>query len=318
MRELMPSERTLFTTSSAIVAGLGVALAYYSLCIEPYRVQLTFPTIVAPNLPEALEGATILLLTDPHVSDYGKRESLALSILQEMVQSYPAPDLMVWGGDYLLGTDSVIPAMRFVKDASSLFPHTPQYAILGNAEHKFGIAQQRTLHQQMRAMGLRLLINAWEPLVIRGESINIIGVDDPYYGHADLVEAMRGASVGETFTLLLSHSPQLAVQAARLGIDLMLSGHTHGGQVRLPVIGPLKTQNPLSRRVDQGYFDRARMQKALGFDPGGDMATFISRGLGSANVPRIRSLTPRFLCLPEIALLTLSRRHSSSSAPDWR
>jgi predicted MPP superfamily phosphohydrolase len=217
----------------------------------------------------------------------------------------PPPDLIVWGGDYLLGNQAVEPALRLLSEAREIFPDAPTYAILGNAEHKLTLAPRRAMLCEMRKMGYRLLINEWESFTLRGETINLIGVDDPYYGHADLVEALNGAPVGERFTLLLSHSPQIAVQAARYGVDLMLSGHTHGGQVRLPFIGALRTQNPLSRRVDQGYFDRARMRRALGVDPGGDMATYISRGVGSANVPKFRSLTPRFLCPPEIALLTL-------------
>ena len=295
------------TLTHALLGAGGLALlAAYALAIEPYAIQVTRPEIPAPNLPDALDGATILLLTDPHVGVWGLRERYILDILRRLAGETP-PDLIVWGGDYLLGNQAVAPALRLLAEAREIFPDPPTYAILGNAEHKLTVAPRRAMLCKMREMGYRLLINEWEPFLLRDETINLVGVDDPYYGHADLVQALGDAPVGERFTLLLSHSPQIAVQAARYGVDLMLSGHTHGGQVRFPFIGALRTQNPLSRLVDQGYFDRARMRRALGGDPGGDMATYISRGVGSANVPKFRSLTPRFLCPPEIALLTLRK-----------
>ena len=131
-------------------------------------------------------------------------------------------------------------------------------------------------------------------------------MDDPYYGHADLRRALRNAPpAGEQFRLLLSHSPQLATQAARAGVDLMLSGHTHGGQVRVPFIGPVKTQNPLARRLDMGLWHPADLARVLGRDPGGDLTTYISRGIGVANIAHAPWLAPRFLCRPEIAVLRL-------------
>ena len=289
------------------IAGAGL-FAAYTLAVEPYQIEVTRPEIPVPCLPAALDGATILLLADPHVGKWGRREKITLKILRDMAAEKPFPDLIVWGGDYLLGNQGVPAALRLLTEVRALFPETPIFAILGNAEHKLSLTPRRALIKEIRALGMTVLINQGVLFPLRGETIGIVGVDDPYYGHADLVEALTETPIGERFTLLLSHSPQIAVQAARLGVHLMLSGHTHGGQVRLPLIGPLKTQNPLSRLVDYGLFDRARMRRALGVDPGGDLVTYISRGIGSANIPRLRSLTPRFLCPPEIALLTLRRK----------
>ncbi|MBC8142850.1 MAG: hypothetical protein H7Y38_15605 [Armatimonadetes bacterium] len=88
----------------------------------------------------------------------------------------------------------------------------------------------------------------------------------------------------------------------------MLSGHTHGGQVRLPFVGALKTQTPLGRRLDQGLFDRIRLRSILGGrDVSEAFQLYISRGIGVARVGRFYWLRPRFLCRPEVTMITLRR-----------
>jgi hypothetical protein len=288
-------------TVLSAVALSGAALAY-SLAVEPYRLQLTHPKVFVPTLPPALDGLSVLFLADPHVGRWGKREPLLLKLLQQV----EPPDLLIWGGDFLQGGQGILPALRLVREVRALFPHCPAYAIMGNAEHKLRYRERAVFTGKLAATGMRVLLNEWEPLTIRGETLTIAGCDDPYYGWADVDKTLETAPLNKRFTLLLAHSPQVHTQAARKGVDLMLSGHTHGGQVRLPVLGPVKTQNPLSRRMDFGIFDRVRMTQILGYDPGGDLVTFVSRGIGVATVPRSRrTLGPRFLCLPEVARLTL-------------
>jgi predicted MPP superfamily phosphohydrolase len=182
----------------------------------------------------------------------------------------------------------------------------PAFGILGNAEHKITAGKRRCFVDHLRARGLTVLLNENTSLCLHGTGVTIAGVDDPYYGFADLDEALAGAPLHDVFTVLLAHSPQIAAPAARAGVDLMLSGHTHGGQVRLPLLGPLKTQNSLGRKMDHGMFDRERLSRVLGRDPGGDMVTYVSRGIGTATFPGV-SLAPRLLCRPEVALLTLRR-----------
>ncbi len=304
-----PRRPERLSKSSALVGGGIIAasagLAAYSLLVEPYQLELTHTDLFLPRLPDAWNGVRILFLSDPHVITWSKREDKLL----EMLQTLDPVDLVVWGGDFLQGGAGPAPSLRLVEAVNAPFAALgmPIYAVLGNAEHKMNFRKRAKYIEELETRGCRVLLNEWEPLKLRNQTAIIAGVDDPYYGHADVDAALKNAPVASDFTLLLSHSPQTAEHAARLGVDLMLSGHTHGGQVRLPLIGPLKTQNPLARKMDCGVWDRPKLEHLLNREVGGDMVTFISRGIGVANVPRLPWLTPRFLCRPEVAVLTLRR-----------
>ena len=281
--------------------GLAAAgLAAYALKIEPLLVEVTHPTLFLPTLPAAWDGLSILCLSDPHVTEFGERERRVVALCAELEK----PDLIVWGGDFIGTSRGVVPAVRLVTEIGSLFPDTPTFAIWGNAEHKIRPERRAWLESLLAEVGVCTLTNESLPLTLRGTTVTIAGCDDPYYGHADL-EATFAPLTPERFTLFLAHSPQVAALAARAGVDLMLSGHTHGGQVRFPIIGPLKTQNPLSRQLDCGIFSHKRLTEILGYDPGGNLTTYISRGIGLAFIPRLPWLAPRFNCRPEVARLTL-------------
>ena len=284
--------------------ALGAGVGAYSLLWEPFQLELTHTDLFLPRLPHTWNGLRVLFLSDPHVIHWSRREDLLL----RMLETIGPVDLVVWGGDYLQGGSGPAPSLRLVEAVNAPFvkKNIPIYAVLGNAEHKMNYRKRARYIRELEKRACRVLMNRHESLTLRGETATIAGVDDPYYGHADLAAALQNAPE-DRFTLLVSHSPQLAVQAACFGIDLMLSGHTHGGQVRLPIIGPLKTQNPLARKMDCGVWNRARLSAALRRDVGGDTVTFISRGIGVANFPRLAWLTPRFLCRPEVAVLTLRR-----------
>jgi hypothetical protein len=279
--------------------GLAAALSAYALGVEPYRLQLTQPTLWLPTLPPALDGLTVLLVADTHTSRRGRREKR----LARLLDALPTPDLAILAGDLLQGAAGrrVVPELvrRHVRARHGV------YAVLGNAEHKIRPDKRRAFVAALTDAGARVLVNENEPLTIDGETITVAGTDDPYYHRASLPKTLANREPGR-FTLLLAHSPQIAVEAARAGVDVMLSGHTHGGQVRLPLVGALKTQNPLGRKVDQGLFDRARLSRVLGRDPGGDLVFYITRGVGVARFKGL-PLYPRLLCLPEVAWLTLRR-----------
>ena len=281
--------------------GLASAgLAAYALKVEPLLVEVTHPTLFLPRLPAAWDGLSILFLSDPHVWEFGERERRVV----EACAGLDVPELIVWGGDFLGNSRGVVPAVRLVAEIAALFPETPSFAIWGNAEHKIRQERRAWLEALLAEVGVCTLTNESLPLTLRGETVILAGCDDPYYGHADL-DATFAALTPEHFTIFLAHSPQVAALAARAGVDLMLSGHTHGGQVRFPLLGPLKTQNPLSRLLDSGTFTHAQLTKVLGYDPGGNLTSYLSRGIGLAFIQGLPWLAPRFNCRPEVARLTL-------------
>lgn len=283
-----------------MAAGAAVGLGTYALKIEPLLVEATHTELFLKRLPATWDGLSILFLSDPHVWEFGERERRVV----EVCAGLERPEVIVWGGDFLGHPRGVVPAVRLVKEVAALFPDTPTFAVWGNAEHKIRAERRAWLEALLAEAGVCTLTNESLPLTLRGETITLAGCDDPYYGHADLEATFAGLDP-ERFTWLLAHSPQVAALAARAGVDLMLSGHTHGGQVRFPLLGPWKTQNPLSRLLDCGAFDHARLTRILGYNPGGDLTTYISRGIGLAFVPYLPWLAPRFACRPEVARITL-------------
>jgi predicted MPP superfamily phosphohydrolase len=281
--------------------GLAAAgLATYALKIEPLLVEVTHPTLFLPTLPAAWDGLSILFLSDPHVGEFGERERRVVALCAELEK----PDLIVWGGDFIGAPRGVVPAVRLATEIGHLFPDTPAFAVWGNAEHKIRPERRAWLEALLAEAGVCTLTNESLPLTLRGETVTIAGCDDPYYGHADL-DTTFAKLTPERFTLFVAHSPQVAALASRAGVDLMLSGHTHGGQVRFPLVGAWKTQNPLSRLLDCGVFSHKRLTEILGHDPGGNLTTYISRGIGLAFIQRLPWLAPRFNCRPEVARLTL-------------
>lgn len=287
------------------ISGLLLALFFDAVSIEPFRLQVTHPRLLCPRLPAALDGMSILLLADMHASQLGRREKRFLKLLETVER----PDIILWDGDLITGKEGRDVALALCRRVRDLFPDCPTFITLGNGEHKIGGQECRAFVQSLGSHGFEVLINQNRTLVLRGKPITVAGTDDPYYGFADVERTLKGAPDGQ-FQLLFAHSPQVAGVAARLGVDVMLSGHTHGGQVRLPFIGALRTQNPLGLKMDYGIFDRKRLATILGRDPGGDLVTYITRGIGAAQVPFLHWLAPRFLCPPEISRVVLCSPNS--------
>jgi len=292
---------SLFRSAPVVAASAAsAALAVYALAVEPYWLQITRVTLRPPRLPAALDGISILLLADLHMAQWGRRERLLAGLLDAL----PVPDMAVLAGDLLQGANGLVPTAELIE--RHVRARAGVFATWGNAEHKPNRAARDCFRARLEAAGVRVLVNENRLLTLRGESVTVAGVDDPYYGCADLPAALARRDPNR-FCLLVAHSPQLVLQAARTGnVDVMLSGHTHGGQVRLPFVGALKTQNPLSRKIDEGVFDRARLQAILGdrYPAGCEMLLYVTRGIGTARF-KMLPLYPRFMCRPEVTWITL-------------
>ena len=228
------------------------------------------------RLPKALEGFRIVQLSDIHHSPFTGSAQVERAI--EAANSLDA-DIIALTGDYVSHERSYISPCATM--LGRLRARHGVYAILGNHDHWTDAALITDLFQ---LAGIRMLINEGMRFSARGASFWLAGVDDTMVGLEDLPLALAGSSRDE-MKLLLAHNPIILRRAARAGVDLVLSGHTHGGQVTW------RSERSASGRP------RRRLLKGLGRQ--GQTQIYVSRGLGTSVLPI------RYGCPPEVSLLEL-------------
>ena len=274
--------------TAAAVAGAAV----YPTFIEPRRVAVRHIHLTPAGLSPALEGLTIAHLTDLHRSRYVSAAYLAACVDQANALT---PDLFAFTGDYvtanhfgrlgslILGAGTRLPeyATQVAACIGRARARHGVFACLGNHDHWFDAAD---MTQRLTAAGATVLRNAHTIVRINGVALPIAGVDDAWVGNADVRRACAGLTA--PFVLVLMHQPALFGRWPLSGSHLILAGHTHGGQVCLPVRGPLYLDASM-RKYSHGVFQR------------GETLMYVSRGLGVIPPP------VRFNCRPEIALVHL-------------
>lgn len=257
----------------AASAGIGVAAGAFAhgYAYERYDVEITRDTVAVSGLPEALAGLRIGLLTDIHRSDTVPH-SLIAGAVRLMMQE--APDLIILGGDYVTWGNRrfVTPAAESLAPLSA--PHGV-FAILGNHD------DDRDMPAALAATGVTVLRDARTRLTIRGETLELAGIRYWTRKLSEIARVLRGASPN---VILLAHNPLRLAEAAALDVPLVLSGHTHGGQVVLPGIGA---------------FAAREFPVVAGTGRRQGTAIFVSRGVGTVYIP------VRLNCPPEAAVLTL-------------
>jgi predicted MPP superfamily phosphohydrolase len=257
------------------IAALGTAVvcapAAYGFVLERHALAVTSRDITVPGLPSALDGLRIGLLTDVHRSRWVSEEDVSQAVQLLMAAR---PDLIVLGGDYVTWGDR-----RYVGSSSELLgglaaPHGV-FGILGNHD------DDHDMPAALAARGIHMLKDARMRIVVNNEPIHFGGVRFWTKRPADIASIFKGAS---GFRVLLAHDPRRLVEADALKIPLVLSGHTHGGQVVLPIAGAVAAR---------------KFPVVSGVGGQGRTAIFVSRGLGTVYVP------VRINCPPEVAVLTL-------------
>lgn len=272
--------------SWALGAGLALgvaasATAGYGLVLEPGWLQVKRIPVALPGLPPALDGLTIAHLTDLHWGRYtGLREIRAAVEAANALE----PDLVVLTGDYVLGSADY--AGPCAAELAALRAPLGVYSIPGNHDHWTNIA---TVGGALAAAGLPLMRNEARRLEVAGAALWLAGLDDVYERYDDLESALALVPPDEP-VLLLVHEPDFAMRAAAApwSILLQLSGHSHGGQVRLPFLGP-----PILPRLGRIY--PAGLQAVAGTA----LQVYTNCGVGVISPP------VRLNCRPEVALLTL-------------
>ena len=273
------------------VGGASLGLLAYAAGVEPYAIETVHLDLFAPRLPAAFDGYKIIQVSDLHMRQMGRREK----ILETLLRGLPAADLVAVTGDLVHTPAGIAP---FLTLAEAFQAKDGVFAVFGNSEHKNGVrpyALARTLSENH----ITPLMNQHVILSRGAAQIVLAGVDDPVNDKDNIEAALENASQ-DLFTLLLMHSPDSVAEAVLRGVDVVLSGHTHGGQIRLPWYGALYTHSLLGRRMSGGYYSRGRLRRAIGIRPGRTQL-YVTRGIG------ISGLALRFLTRPELTVLTLRR-----------
>jgi predicted MPP superfamily phosphohydrolase len=267
------TRRTVLKAFIATGVGLATGGGAYGFLYERHAVGLTSTTVPVTGLPPPLEGLRIGLITDVHRSQWVSAADVDAAV-QLMMKA--EPDLIVLGGDYVTWGDReyVDPAAHAL---SALSAPRGVFGILGNHD------DDRDMPAALIRGGVQMLKDVRTQIAIDGEKVDLIGVRFWTKRQADIAALLRGA---EGFPVLLAHDPRRLTEAAALGIPLVLSGHTHGGQVVLPGIGAVAAQ---------------KFPVVAGLGRQHHTTMFVSRGVGTVYVP------VRINCPPEVALLTLTR-----------
>jgi predicted MPP superfamily phosphohydrolase len=267
------SRRTVLKAFVATGVGLTTGGGAYGFLYERHAVGLTSAIMPVVGLPAALEGFRVGLITDVHRSRWVSAADVdaAVGILMNAT-----PDLIVLGGDYVTWGNRafVEPAADALAPLSA--PHGV-FGILGNHD------DDHDMPAALARRGVQVLKDARTQIVINGEKVGLIGVRFWTKRQSDVAGLLKGA---EGLPVLLAHDPRRLTEAALLGIPLVLSGHTHGGQVVLPGIGAVAAQ---------------KFPVVAGLARQRDTTVFVSRGVGTVYVP------VRINCPPEVAVLTLTR-----------
>lgn len=274
---------------SCVAAVLLFALVLWTIWGNTALMVSGF-IISGSRIPPAFSGFRIAQVSDLHNAEFGKDNATLLRMLSES-----APDIIVITGDLVDSshTEDIETALVFAKKAVLI---APVYYVTGN--HEAALAQYDRIRAGLETAGVTVLEDSAVQLERDGGEITLIGLSDPDFTiKGDMfgeVPSMVSTKLGELsgggsgYTILLSHRPELFETYAACGIDLIFSGHAHGGQFRLPFIGGLVAPNQrLFPKYDAGLYTD------------GGTAMVVSRGIGNSIIPL------RFNNRPEIVLVEL-------------
>ncbi|MDY3986091.1 metallophosphoesterase [Dysosmobacter sp.] len=280
-----PRNRRLFRTLRRLLLAvilLGAFLWWSNTSLETASFDLTFT-----DLPAGFEGCRAVVLSDLHTAEFGAGSQRLLEAVQEA-----EPDYIFLTGD-LLDQYRPVPEGYVEQLADSLSAIAPTYYITGN--HEWALGGVPALKELLITHGVTVLSNQFLPLERDGDAIVLAGIDDPN-GYADqktpeTVAAELYAACGDPFWVLLAHrNDRFESQYSLLGADLVISGHAHGGIIRLPFLGGL-----ISHDLELFPDYTAGLHEQNG------SALFVSRGLGNVGA------SFRLFNRPEVAVLTLHR-----------
>lgn len=276
--------RRTFLQKAALSAAAAMTIptaAYgYARYAEPGWLDVHEVQLSLPRLPRGMDGLRIVQFSDVHLGFHYEADDLFR--LAETINGL-RPEMICFTGDlvdYAIGRDG----SRYSEALKAMKAALGKFSVLGNHDYYDAPAQTAKL---LTNGGFRMLRNDMAAIERSGSRLWIAGVEDMWMGKPDLKKATRLAKPDD-FVLLLAHCPDFADIAAAHQVDLQLSGHSHGGQVRLPLLGHVVTPKFGQKYVIGGY--------TLGQ---GKLQLYVNRGIGVSQHP------VRFLCRPELTVFTL-------------
>lgn len=248
------------------------------MVFEPNNIKIERQIINIKNLPQSFNGIKIVQLSDFHSFWFGPREKRVLKILEDI-----KPDFIFITGDFVLEITDLKKVKEFWRELGKKFKNRI-FAVLGNHDHwhkDFKILESFLKESQI------VILNNENIKIERGsEYIFLIGVDDPFTERDNLSGALKRIEA-EKIKILLVHSPDIIDQAVGQDIDLVLAGHTHGGQVNIPFFSRFWIPSKYGSKYASGLFEIKSTY------------LYVNRGIGTAIIP------VRFNSLPEITLIEL-------------
>ena len=284
--KLIKKNRTKIILLSVI--GLILVTLIIWIAWENKALELNMYNISSNELPKGFDGFRIAQVSDLHNAEMGKDNQKLISMLKDA-----EPDIIVITGDMIDSRNTNVDiALAFAEKAMQI---APCYYVTGN--HESRVSEYDALKEGLNRLGVTVLEDAKTELIVSGEKITIIGVDDPNFKTDYLLndESAIKSNLNELmsedagYTILLSHRPELFEAYVDSGVDVVFSGHAHGGQFRIPFIGGVVAPNQgLFPQYDSGIYTKENTNM------------IVSRGVGNSIVPfRINNR-------PEVIVVELS------------
>ncbi|MFD2443333.1 metallophosphoesterase [Bacillus sp. CGMCC 1.16607] len=262
--------------------GTGYGGYFYAHQIEPRLLKVASHSITHTDIPSSFNGFKIVQFSDTHLGfqynlDQFKKMLNQINQLQ--------PDVIFFTGDLMDAPNQYPYAEEIIPLLKNLQAPFGKYAIYGNHDHGgYGSDIYKNIMDQSE---FTLLLNQSEQISMVDKSrIHIIGLDDAMLGKPNFSKAFHQIPSNE-YKILLSHAPDLADEAVKYNVQIQLSGHSHGGQIKIPFVGALITP-PFAKKYVEGFYEIE------------NLLLYVNRGIGTTRLPF------RFLSKPEITMFTLS------------
>lgn len=277
------SRRTFLKRTTLSLLGLAVTGGAYTRYVEPVWFEIRRLNLESKRLPDVFHQLRILHISDIHFGFHMDAERLQ-KFVHTMNQEHA--DVVCFTGDFIddgfVDVSSAIPVLK------QLNASIGKFAVLGNHDYRHTTPVKSIA--ALKQAGFVVLNNAHAELQRDGQRIAIVGLEDWFGGSPNLKTALRGLP-DDQYKILLAHEPDLADESLLYPIDLQLSGHSHGGQIRIPGVHSVPWNPEMGIKYPSGLYTF----------PHTDFKLYTNRGLGMTFMPL------RFLCRPEITVITLQK-----------